>query len=138
MTSTILVAYDETEPAQRALERAATLAQALGARVIVTSVAPVTTGAGGRSIGADPVDTDADHRAELAAARVYLDGEGVAAEYIEAVGHEAGSILEAARERSADLIVVGSREVGVLHRLLGQSVADAVAHGAHCDVLIVH
>ena len=43
-----------------------------------------------------------------------------------------------ARERSADLIVIGSRELSTLHRLLGQSVSDAVSHGARCDVLIVH
>jgi nucleotide-binding universal stress UspA family protein len=138
MINTILVGYDDTEAARRALERAASLARALGSKLVVTSVAPVTATASGRSIGADPVETAGDHLAELAQARAYLDGEGLSADYIEAAGHEAASILAAARERSADLIVVGSREISVLQRLLGQSVSDAVAHGARCDVLIVH
>ncbi len=138
MITTILIGYDETDPSRRALERAATLAKALEAKLVVTSVAPVTTPASARSIGTDPVDSASDHRAELHDAHVYLETQGVTADYIEAVGHEAESILEAARERSADLIVIGSRELSTLHRLLGQSVSDAVSHGAHCDVLIVH
>jgi nucleotide-binding universal stress UspA family protein len=83
----MLVGYDETDASRRALERAATLAKALGARLVITSVAPVTTPATGRSIGADPVETAADHLTELAQARAYLDGEGLSADYIEAVGH---------------------------------------------------
>jgi nucleotide-binding universal stress UspA family protein len=138
MIKSILVGYDESEPARRALERAASLAKAFEAKLIVTSVAPVTVPASGRSIGTDPTDTASEHRAELHEAHVYLEGQGLTADYIEAVGHEAESILEAARERSADMIVLGTREVGKLQRLLGQSVSDAVAHGARCDVLIVH
>jgi nucleotide-binding universal stress UspA family protein len=138
MIRTILVGVDETEESRRALERAATLAKALEAKVVVTSVAPVTITATGRSIGADPVEPAAEHRQELAQARVYLEGEGLTAAYVEAVGHEAESILAAAREHSADMIVVGSRELTRLQRLLGQSVSDAVSHGARCDVLIVH
>ncbi|HEX4011180.1 MAG TPA: universal stress protein [Solirubrobacteraceae bacterium] len=138
MIKTIVVGYDETEASRRALERAAALAKAFESKLVVTSVAPVIVTASARSIGTDPVETGADHRAELAQARAYLDGEGLSADYVEALGHEAESILDVARERSADMIVVGSREVSGLHRLLGQSVSNAVAHGARCDVLIVH
>jgi nucleotide-binding universal stress UspA family protein len=138
MIKTVLVGYDESEPSRRALERAASLAKAFEAKLIVTSVAPVTVPASARSIGTDPTDTATEHRAELHEAHVYLESQGLTADYIEAVGHEAESILEAARARSADMIVVGTRELGRLQRLLGQSVSDAVAHGARCDVLIVH
>jgi nucleotide-binding universal stress UspA family protein len=134
----ILLAYDDSEPAQRALHRAAALAKAFGSKLIVTSVAPVSTPAGGRSIGADPVETSADHLAELAGARAYLEGEGLAADYIEGLGHPAEAIVEAARQRSAGLIVVGARDLSMVQRLLGQSVSDAVSHHARCDVLIVH
>lgn len=134
----IMVAYDDSEASQRALARAVTLAKALAASLVITSVAPVTTPAGGRSIGADPVESAADHKDELATARSYLDGEGVSAEYIEALGHPADAILQAARERAADLIVIGARDLSTVQRLLGQSVSDAVTHHAPCDVLVVH
>ena len=138
MIKTIVVGYDETEPSRRALERAAALANAFQSKLVVTSVAPVTITTTARSIGTDPVETSGEHLAELAEARAYLEAEGLSADYVEAVGHEAESILEVARARSADMIIVGSRELTRLQRLLGQSVSDAVSHGARCDVLIVH
>ncbi len=135
---TIIVGYDDTEPAKRALERAADLASAFGSRLIVTSVVGVVTSAAPRSIGTDPEDEGGVHEAQLAAAKAFLAGRGIEADYIEALGHPAESIVEAAVERGADMIVVGTREPGFAQRLLGNSVSDAVAHRAHCDVLIVH
>jgi nucleotide-binding universal stress UspA family protein len=135
---TILVGYDDSEPAKRALERAADLAGAFGSRLIITSVVPVVTPSVARSIGTEPEEDEGLHEAQLVAAKAFLTGRGIEADYIEALGHPAEAIVEAAVQRGADMIVVGTREPGFAQRLIGNSVSDAVAHKAHCDVLIVH
>jgi nucleotide-binding universal stress UspA family protein len=135
---TIVVGYDETEGAARALDRAAELAEALSARLVVTSVAPVLISATRSGGPIDPTDTPADHRAELEHARAHLQGRAVEAEFVPALGEPADTILELADEHDADLIVVGTREPNVLERLLGQSVSQSVARRSHRDVLIVH
>lgn len=134
----IVVGYDETPGSQRALERAATLAKALGARLVVISVAPLMVSIGRSAGPLDPTDTPAMHAKELAAARAYLEGQGLEADYQPAVGEPAEAIVQLANERGAEMIVVGTREPNVIQRLTGQSVSESVSHHAHCDVLIVH
>jgi nucleotide-binding universal stress UspA family protein len=138
MMETIVVAYDDTDAAKRALERAATLAKQFSSTLVVTSVAEVTTPAAGRSIGVDPTESGDVHDAQLAAAKGYLETQGLTGQYVEALGHPADGIVAAAEDHKADLIVIGTREVGTVKRLLGQSVSDSVSHHAHCDVMIVH
>lgn len=135
---TIVVGYDETEPAKRALDRATAIAQAFGSSVIVTSVAPVGTH-GPRGGGAiDPTDSPELHAAELDRASAALAAAGIQAETVSAVGEPAEAIVALAEQRNADLIIVGTRELGFMQRMLGQSVSASVSRNASCDVLIVH
>ena len=134
----IILGYDDSEAAERALERTEQLARAFGSEVIVTSVAPVVTGAVRSGGPIDPTDPPARHVEELKHAKAYLDGQNVNADYVPAIGDPAETIAQIARERDADLIVVGAHHPGAIRRLLGPSVSDSVAHKVHCDVLIVH
>ena len=137
---TIVVGYDETEAAKRALARAAELATAFNAKVIVTSVAQVLVGgAAARGIGpVDSVDPPELHREELKHAAAFLGERDIDAEYSVALGDPATEILKLAESRGADLIVVGTREARLLERLIDPSVSGSVQRRAHCDVLIVH
>lgn len=134
---TILLAYEERPVSRDAVERTAELAKALAAKVIVTSVAPVlvTKGQGPW----DPADPPSRHREEVEEAAERLAYFGVTdVETVVTGGEPAHAIVELADERQVDLIVVGAHDGGLVSRLVGRSVADAVAHTAHTDVLIVH
>jgi nucleotide-binding universal stress UspA family protein len=136
--STIVVGYDQTPGSQRALERGATLAKALGANLVVTSVTPLMVSIGRSGGPIDPTDPPEKHAQELASAREYLEAQGIQADYRPAIGEPADAIVQLADEVDADMIVVGTREPNLIQRLTGQSVSQAVSHHAHRDVLIVH
>ena len=134
--SSIVVGYDDTEPAKRALAKAADLARRVRRHV---DRHEHRAGAVGRGVGPlDPVDPPSEHREELSHAADYLAGRGVKADYVVGMGEPAAEIAELAEQRGADLIVVGTREPSWLARLLGLSVSGGVARRAHCDVLVVH
>ena len=136
---TILVCYEERPVAARVLERAAMLAKAVGAKVIVTSVAPVL-GFAARGVGPyDPVDPPARHEHEVDDAKARLVELGVPeVETVAGVGDPAHAIVDLADERKVDLIVLGAHDGGLFSRLFEGSIGDTVVHKAHTDVLVVH
>jgi nucleotide-binding universal stress UspA family protein len=138
--STIVVGYDHTDPSKHALERASEIAKAFGAKIVVTSVAPLLHSSPRAAAAgpADPLDNLTHHEEELAEAKAVLDGQGIEVELVPAIGEPASAIVQLAEQRDADLVVVGTREVGVIQRVLGQSVSQEIARRIHRDVLIVH
>jgi nucleotide-binding universal stress UspA family protein len=136
--STIVIGYDQSPGSQRALERAAELAKALGSKLVVTSVTPLLVSTGRSAGPIDSTDPPEKHAQELAAARTYLEAQGIDADFQPAIGEPADAIVQLAADRGADMIVVGTREPNLIQRLTGQSVSESVSHHAHTDVLIVH
>ena len=135
---TILIGYDEGEASKRALERGAQFAKAFDSQLIVTSIAPITTNIGRSAGPIDPTDPPEAHIQELKHAQTYLEGQGIKADYAPGIGHPAETIAQVAKERGADLVILGTKEPGLIARLFGQSVSESVAHRVHCDVMFVH
>jgi len=148
---TIVIGYDGSDAAERALARAADIAQVFSARLVVVSVSdsatvPATSGFGPVAPGGTvplPKPLSAQEPEELARrqlerARMSLASRKVETDYLVELGDPAERLLEVADQWDADLIVVGSRERGFLERLLGHSVDEAVARRAERDVLLVH
>lgn len=139
MLKKILVAYDGSEGADRALQFALDLAKKHQAEVGALAVSE-------RSPIHDAALNELEEETEFFQ-RYYqnqiLKAQGVAAEagislktYLE-TGHPAQTILKVAEDGQFDLIVLGHRGLsGVWAKLLG-SVAEKVSSHAHCSVLIV-
>jgi nucleotide-binding universal stress UspA family protein len=123
---TIVVGYDGTEAAERALGAAADLA-GYGSRLAIVNVI---------------TDADASKRAAagegpLHQARKQLVGRQLSARYLEPIGEPAAALLDAAKVLAADLVVVGRRNRNPLQRLWPGSVSAKVVRQADCDVLVV-
>jgi len=134
----IVVGYDGSEHARRALGRAADLARN-GRQLVVVSVAGVAATTHAPVLGQhapDPVEDEATRDA-LRDARALLTERAVEARFAEGFGDPADAIVKEAEAVGADLIVVGARGLNALERALLGSVSTKVVHNAPCDVLVV-
>jgi nucleotide-binding universal stress UspA family protein len=130
----IVVGYDGSESAKRALQRAADLAGNAD-RIVVVAAAEshVRTGIA-KGAHLDPSEVE-QRRSDLEEAQRFLSERGIDAEPVEGQGDPGAVIVEAAKD--ADLIVVGSRGLNPVERILLGSVSSKVVHRAACDVLVV-
>jgi len=137
---TIVVGYDETEMAQRALARAADLAAAFGSKVIVTSIAPLPDNS--HEPGPlDPADLPAQDRAELDHthreldhAKTFLRRHGIEGQFEITLGDPATAIVELADKYQADMIIIGTQRPS-LAEVVGRIWTPE--HNTHCDLLTV-
>jgi nucleotide-binding universal stress UspA family protein len=131
----ILVAYDGSESAQRALVQAAELATN-GAAVSVISVAEPLPQFGRAGTMMVP-EEDEERLHELVDAKATLAGKGIDAAVVERKGDPATLIVDEAEHEHADLIVMGTRGLNTAKRWLMGSVSSRVVQHAPCNVLVV-
>ncbi|MGH2886131.1 MAG: universal stress protein [Solirubrobacteraceae bacterium] len=130
----LVLGYDGSDAARRALARVRELAINYQVLVIV-AVAPDIRSAGlGAALGGPQLDTER----LLAEARDMLGScHGAAIEARTAVGDPAVVLTDIAREVDAQLLIVGRRGGDFVTRTLLGSVAQRVMEHASCDVLVV-
>ena len=120
----IVVGYDGSEAAERALDRAAELA-GYGTTVTVISVAP-----------SDPAEVERVHGL-LEDARARLTAQHVSVRTLDPIGDPVAQIVGSAAELGADLVVVGSRGLGTISAVLMGSVSRWLVKHADVPVTIV-
>jgi len=147
MYERIMVAVDDSETSQRALQVSIGLAKSCGSRLEIVhavdeSVFP--THARGGAMLVDPVlvqrAMEAEGQRVLDAAAESARNAGVPAEtrvLASETHHAADQIAEAADAAKADLLIVGSHGRRGVQRLLLGSVAERLVRKANVSVLIV-
>ncbi|HWO54239.1 universal stress protein [Paenibacillus sp. FSL M7-1455] len=139
MYNRILVPLDGSEHARRALDTAVRLMQSLKnvPELALLHVNPSI------SINEPPVGIDLEEHIReegekvLAPATASLSKQGIGFETYTKTGDPASVICKTAEEQHADLIVMGSRGIGLMSELLIGSVSHSVVQHAHCPVMIV-
>lgn len=128
----ILLAYDGSEPAKRALTRTIQLATAFSSHVGVISVVPFRPGRN----AVDPWDDRTIHADELLEARTILRQAGIEPELYEPGGDPARMIEQLARDEGYDTIIMGTRQLSGVARAISGSVSEHVATHASSTVVI--
>ncbi len=138
MYRNILVAVDGSEHSNKALKQAEALARALKSQLYLVHAYPNTSDVAGYS-DYDLLVAKRKKKAQgtLDEARAKIDDQELVAEVLLVEGSDAEAVLDAAKQRQVDLIVMGSRGLGTLKGMLLGSVSQKVSHLAECPVLLV-
>jgi nucleotide-binding universal stress UspA family protein len=145
MTDTIIVGYDDKEPAKNALHRALDEARERNARLVVIAVAEMplnpadprnfgTLDDGSAELG---IAESPELERALRDAREIVAPTRIEAEYVWAAGDPGRQIVDLAKDRQASLIVIGGHHEGFLSRIFGVSIEEDVKKHAGCDVIVV-
>ena len=142
MFTRILVAVDGSENSSRAADAAIDLAKRSGAALFVVTVIhnPVYAYSEAGAPVQQPMDkarAEAEGFLKAAVAKAEAQGLKVRGELVENVPSVADAIASCAEEWKVDLVVVGTRGLSGLRKLLVGSVSAALVSRAPCSVLVV-
>jgi nucleotide-binding universal stress UspA family protein len=142
LITTIVVGVDLSVPSEQALDRAAAIAMLNNALLVMVNAqaddAPISNVDNEvlRQLGEVSQAVRAEEARRLADKCQQLATRGVAVELVHKGGPPGEVVTEVARERHAELIVVGTHGHTGIHRFLLGSVANSVLRHAPCDVLV--
>lgn len=137
MYKKILVGYDGTKFSSCALKEGITLAKGSGAKLLLVSAPEINVELQAMAPEMNAMmEKKARHDLDLAAAKVKRAG--LTCETMVVVAASAQeALVETAKKKKIDLIVLGSHGRSGLKRLLmGSTTARVIGH-AHCNVLVV-
>lgn len=136
---TILVAVDGSEPSLKALQLAGEIASSTGAELLLAhATEPLVYVTEAYFVPTAEVERAERERSQkiLGEAAERAKKAGWKARTLSLRGPPAESIADAAAEHGADLVVVGSRGLGAVARVLLGSVADRLVHVSKKPVLV--
>ncbi|BCS91701.1 Universal stress protein [Metallosphaera sp. J1] len=136
----ILVAFDGSENAKRALNVAIDLSKKYEAKLDVVEVVDtsVLLGAGIGPVPPDVIESLYNKaKADIETAKKMADQAGVKAEGVIVEGDPATAIMDYASKNGVDLIVTGSRGLSTIKRMFLGSVSSRIIHEAKMPVLVV-
>ena len=137
MLKNILVPIDGSESAERAVTEAICLAEPCGAKINFLYVANIN------QLAVNALLSDAVLEAVTKAGEVVLERaasmvpSGIEKESFSETGSPAVVILDFAKSNDMDLIIMGSRGLGVVKGVLLGSVSQYVVEQSECPVLVV-
>lgn len=138
-----MVAFDGTAGSQAALDRAAEMAKATGASLLVATVCDASTlysrEGPDPAIAAEmePGSGRCQSVAQAGARRATRKGISAVGRALPETSGVANALVLCAQEEGADMIVVGTQGGALVKRVLLGSVAAQVVERAHCPVLVV-
>jgi nucleotide-binding universal stress UspA family protein len=140
----ILLATDGSDEASLAAQAATELSKETGSEVHLVYVLPTPAQMIGHHLYSDELresliggaERDAETFLKEQAEQIGSDGGKVAETHLRS-GDPDKEILRTAESLGVGLIVIGSRGLGAVSRMLIGSVSDSIVRHAHCPVLVV-
>ncbi|AWR94734.1 universal stress protein [Acidianus brierleyi] len=140
MFSHIVIAYDGSSHAKRALDIAIDLASKYSSKLDIVEVVDSTvfSGAGVAPIPADVIESVYNKaKSDIEEAKKLASQKGVNAEGVVLEGDPANAILDYVSKNNADLIITGSRGLSTFKRMLLGSVSTRLVQEAKIPVIVV-